>query len=343
MDDENKVVENTHEQLSLDILFKKFENCLSPKQKPFSINQPLGKNNDTSNIFSSINISYTTINPNFNKQNQDIITLDQSFLDENSVNFESDLNIERSGIDPQYLFIFALLQAINNFQNSSKNNSIEIPIKEKCSNKGLDAESELEEESKLSENNILFKETEKNNSIIFYYYDSSYIDIILLEKILIEISLKVTIKNYCLELAEEGNESTPSLLNELLQNLNYYKLVQKYRTNEYNLVNKLFVNNNLKQLIEKILTLFKIDDLKDIPQLNNFMYKKMGEIYTHDKIKTEIDFDNKNLNLIQFLRLNDCQNTNISNKINLLSFLESLNYAGSKYKMEKKIMILILN
>ena len=349
-DEDNKEADVQQPDLSLENLFLKFKRFLSLKKdiktnpkilSSKDINNITNINNinnitnivNPNNLSALLNITTAKININEIKQSPDIISSFTSNIGENTMYPLYDiLDEEKSVISPQYLFIFAILQSINNFKNSYKNHNIEIPVKQYLPRNELYEESEIDD-SLLNDSESLFGKNEKNNnSILFYYYNASHIDIIILEKIMIEISLKIYVKNYCLELAEEGNETQPGLLKELLHNLNYYKLMKKYKIKEYNLVNNLFVKNNLAQLIKKILTLFKSSDLDEISEMKHFMYKRMGEVYNQEQIKPEKDSDSRNMGLVEFLKLIDSQNKNISDNINLLPFLQSLIYASSKYE-----------
>ena len=337
IDEENKDNEQAiSEDLSLDILFRKIKNSLSPKYRSPKNNLLLLNNNNNittnNNSLTKSEISritkMNTPNPEINN-NTVTFALDFQPINE-TFELDDDFIIEESSIDPQYLFIFALLQAIINFKNSSNDHGIEIPIKHYIEKKGQFEESEFEENTQ-NETELLFDKSKNNYNILFYYYDPTYIDIILLEKIMIEIALNSNIKNYCLEISDEYNEVKPALLQDLLKNLNYYKLMQKYQIKEYNLVNNLFVKNNLSLLINKILTTFKHEDLKEIPQMNFFMFKRMGEVYTRDEIKSDEEREQKNYSLIEFLQFNDEIDKDVSNKINILSFLESLIFIIPQY------------
>ena len=230
------------------------------------------------------------------------------------------------------------MQAIINFKNSSNNQGIEIPVKHYFEKKDQFEDSEIEEIPQ-NENELLYDKSKNNYNILFYYYEPTYIDIILLEKIMVEIALYSNIKNYCLEISDESNEAKPALLQDLLKNLDYYKLMQQYQIREYNLVNNLFVKNNLALLIQKILASFRHEDLKEITQMNYFMFKRMGDIYTQDEIKHDEESEQKNFDLIEFLQFNDEIDKDVSNKINILSFLESLIFVHSKFD-EKTCLIL---
>ena len=341
------------EELSLFTLFKRLKTYLSPRHitdmqnDQDQLNDMTALNNYTitvSNITVSKNV--TTINnannvnnPEKNQKNNEAFVFDYKTLEQNSISeFDENATMEKSSINPQYFFIFSLLQAIINFKNSSRNNSIEIPIKQYFKKSEEYEESEFEDVTQ-NENDMLFDKNENNNSVLFYYYDSTHIDIILLEKIIIEIALIAKIKNYCLELADDESGEKPALLEELMKNLNFYKLMQKYQIKEYNLINNLFVKNNLSQFIKKVLTLFKYDDMKEISQMNYFMFKKMGEIYTHEEIKVDEESEQENFNLINFLEYNDKINNEISNKINILSYLELLIYVYPKYDIKTCLIL----
>jgi hypothetical protein len=358
LDEEKNNNEQTQisEELSLFTLFKKLKNYLSPsghnddiQNNQEQLNDITALNNNTitmSTITMSKNINNNNANnaenaeKNQNNNYNEAFTIDYRTLEQNSVSeLDENATMEKSSIDPQYLFIFSLFQSIINFKNSFRNNSIEIPIKQYFRKNEQYEESELDDATQ-NESAVLFEKKENNNNtILFYYYDSTHIDIILLEKIIIEIALIANIKNYCLELADEENGTKTSLLEELLKNLNFYKLMQKYQIKEYNLINNLFVKNNLTQLIKKILTLFKSDDMKEISQMNYYMFKKMGEVYTQEEIKVDEESEQENMNLINFLSFNDKINKDISKEINVLSFLELLIYVYPKYDFKTCLIL----
>ena len=321
------------EEISLDIFLKKIKDFLSPKSNKIDNQQA---NNDITEITvnTTKNITVDVTKPKIEPSAFDFNCLEDISTEQTENEFKENI------LNPQHLFIFAILQAILNFKKASRNHPIEIPIKQYFpkSDSSNDTESD---EVIHNENDTLFEKDSNNSSIIFYYYESSYIDIILIEKIINEIALKVHIKDYCLELAEGENERTPPLLKELLHNLNYYKLMFNYQIKEYNLVNNLFVKNNLAILIKNIFSLFKYDDLKEIPQMNYFMFKKMGEVYNEEQIKPGNDIEHKtiNYNLVEFLQFNEEINKDFSKKINILSFLESLIYIDTKN--QKKICLIL--
>ena len=247
LDEENNDNEASpiSEELSLFTLFKKLKNHLSPKHIADIQNEQDQSNDMTAFNNNTITVSNITISKNVtinnnannvnnsdkNKKNDEAFVIDYKTLEQNSVSeFDENATMEKSSINPQYFFIFSLLQSIINFKNSSRNNSIEIPIKQYFKKNEQYEESEFEDVTQ-NESDMLFDKNENNNSVLFYYYDSTHIDIILLEKIIIEIALIAKIRNYCLELADDESGEKPALLEELMKNLNFYKLMQKYQIN----------------------------------------------------------------------------------------------------------------
>ena len=324
------------EEISLDSFLTKIKDFLSGKNNKIYEEQINNNNVNNDTTINTVN-NTRNITADLIKQKIESTALDFNCIEDSSTE-QTENEIKESVFNPQHLFIFAILQAILNFKRSSRNRPIEIPIKQYFSK--LDSSDDSESEEIIqNESDTLFQKDDDNNSIIFYYYESSHIDIILLEKIITEIALKINIKNYCLELAEGENEKAPPLLKELLHNLNYYKLMFNYQIKEYTLLNNLFVKNNLALLIKKIFTLFKYDDLKEITQMNYFMFKKMGEVYDEQQIKPVYDIDHKNVNLIEFLQFHEEINKDFSKKLNILSFLESLIYIDTKN--QKKISIIL--
>ncbi len=317
--EEDLYEKNNTEELSLDSLFKKLNTFLNYKNKDIYI-----------------------VNNNINKtQDWTLSYIKESLSEKKDIEMKNEIeNITlflNTNTNAGYLFIFSLFQAIVNFQHTSRHDNIEIPVKQ---TKKIEEENEEKSEN---ENNIdtesdVLLSKKRNNSIIFYYYESEYIDIILLEKIINEISLKGNLMNYCLELAEEDNYITTDLLKEFLKFQEYYKLISKYYKDEYNLVNSLFVKNNMAILIKKLLKSFNQDDFIGIEQMKYFMYTKMGEIYDHEVVKNK-DLDiQKNIDLISYLKTCEKKNNPDFIKINLLTFLNSLVYIYPKH--EKSLCLL---
>ena len=325
--------EEEQPQLSLNLLLKKINSFLYNKNNNF--NNDFFKNNISNTNNETLPSKNSTKDILKNKQDtitNEIYEIDETLALMNPGNMFPEKNI----VDPQNLFIFSLLQAVMNFKLSSNNHIIEIPIKHYIT-KDEDEEISYEDENINLNETELFSKYSKKNDIIFYYYKSSHIDLIILEKILIEISLKTNLENYCLD----GRKCfiMPELLGELLKNLNYFKLIHDYDMKEYNLINNHFVKNNLTLLIKKIFNTFRFEDLKEISQMNNFMYKRMGEVYDQELIKAEEVEEQQNFNLIEFLCFQDELNKEYSKNINIITFLESLIYIYPKY--DKKICLIL--
>ena len=312
------IEKNNLEELSLNILYNKLKSFLNYTNKGI----------------------YLSNNNNITNKKQDFVTIDMdSYLNDSPEIIEEKTEIQNDNSigkkvnkDSRYLFIFSIFQAIVNFQHSSRNKNIEIPIKTKYQKYKEDSsnKSELENESFLTD--------EKNNSIIFYYYESDYIDIILLEKIINEMYLKSELRNYCLKLSDGQDYIMPDLLNEFFTIQDYYKLISNYYKNEYNLINSLFVQNNMSSLIKKIFSSFNQDDFQEIEPMKFFLYKKLGEIYGQEENIIEDEIEVKNLNLIDYLKNYEEKYSCHFNQINLLTFFDSLIYIYPKY--EKNLCLL---
>ena len=305
-------------------------NSLYKNLKPFLLNN----NKD----------NYLNNHTNSNKTQERNISLIDSYYNDTSqfeekIDFQNEnINFEKSQKDFGFLFIFSIFQAIVNFQFYSRDKNIEIPIKNKIEKEGELYNSESEETNEKTENDSGILLTDKTNSIIFYYYEYKYIDIILIEKIINEISIKKNLRNYCLSLWYEGNYIVPETLKRFLKDQLYYKLITKnYDNNEYNIINNLYIKNNMPILINNILNEFNQNDLSDIEIMKNFLFKKMGEIYNNEALNQKALLDEKNFNLIDYLK--QCENKNNPEfiKINLITFFGSLIYIYPKY--EKKLCL----
>ena len=309
---------NKSDELSLNSLFKKLQSFLSCQDNDKYI-----------------------LNNNISIKNKEI---KESFIDsymtnsreiEEKTEMQEDNKLIKKNNNAGYLFIFSLFQAIVNFQDISKKKDIEIPINQNNFINENDNKSQIEELIDIESD--IFLTNKKRNSIIFYYYDSEYIDIILSEKIINEISIKNHLKNYCLELADYDNNLIPEILKLFFKSQEYYSLISNYYKNEYNIINNLYIKNNMSYLIKKIINDFNQDDFSEIEFMKNFLYTKMGEIYNHEIIKGD-ELEQKNINLIDYF--NSCEEKNglHFSKINLVTFLDSLKYIYPKY--EKKICLL---
>ena len=313
---------NTYEELSLDSLYLKLKKYfLQYKVKENSSNY---YNYNNINITQNIKENNTSLFNSYyfeNPENKGKILIDNE-----------NILIDKTNKNGGYLFIFSLIQAIVNFQHSSRNSNIEIPIKFKNKKKEEQTESEEINENENESDILLTKKN--NNSIVFYYYEAEYIDIILLEKIMNEMLLRNNIKNYCLELVNDESIKVPEILQKFIEYQTYYKLISNYYKNEYALVNSLFVKNDMAVLIKNLFNTFNQEDFAEIESMKYFMYKKMGEIYKYEDIKIEDNIDQKSSNLIQYLKKCKENKNEDLDKVNLLIYLESLFYIYPKYDKE---------
>ena len=324
--DEDEIMKdrNTYEELSLDSLYLKL--------KKYFVQYKVKEN--SSNNYNNINITL--------KSKEYKSSFFNSFFFENGENKgktlidNENIIIDKTNKNGGYLFIFSLIQAIVNFQHSSRNNNIEIPIKFK--NKIKEKKTESEEINEIENESDILLTKKNNNSIIFYYYEAEYIDIILLEKIMNEMLLRNNLKNYCLELVDNESCKVPEILQKFMEYQTYYKLISNYYKSEYVLVNSLFVKNNMAIMIKKLFNTFNQEDFTEIEPMKYFMYKKMGEIYKYEDIKIEDDKGQKSPNLIQYLKKCEENKNKDLDKVNLLIYLESLFYIYPKY--EKQLCLL---
>ena len=86
----------------------------------------------------------------------------------------------------------------------------------------------------------------------------------------------------------------------------------------------------MELLIKRTLTSFDSNDFKKIGEMENYLYKRMGEMYSNTKLNNESL--QKNNSLVDFLKENE-QNIKADLKeLNLLSFFNSLIYICQKSK-----------
>ena len=256
------------------------------------------------------------------KDNSIISQIDKSILKEEK-NFFGEKS-DPKNID--YKFFSVLLESILVYRANLKGQNIEIQIK-KAKNgedKPLNAERD-----QLKNSEELFINKNDNDNLIFYYYNPEFIDIILLEKILNEIELKEGLTYYCLDdFYLENNNSY--LYNELFKEKKAYRIIQSYYDEEYNLIQNYFIKNNMELLIKKILKSFDSNDFNKISEMENYFYKRMGEIYSNTKISG--DSLKKNDSLVDFLLENELNIRADLKDIDILSFFDSLVYIYQKFK-----------
>ena len=314
---------NNSDELSLNTLFKKLKSYIYYKNKDKYI---FNNNNNNTNKSQDIKVSI------FESYITDIAEIEEKSEIQNEGGIGDETNK-----DSEFLFIFSLFQAIVNLQHSSRNKNIEIPVKKKKQKDPEDNQSEKEEINEVESE--LFITEKKIDPIIFYYYESEYIDIILLEKIINEMYLKTNLRNYCLELCDEEDYIIPDILRQFFKSQEYYKIISNYYKNEFKLINSLYVQNNMSVLINKLFKTFDQEDFSEIESMKYFLYKKMGEIYSHEENKIEDEEEEqKNLNLIDYLNLYKDKCSSDFTQINLLTFFDSLIYIYPKY--EKNLCLL---
>ena len=262
--------------------------------------------------------------------------IDYSILKEEKNYFGEDVGCK----NVDYKFLSVLLESILVYRNNLSGQNIEIQIK-KAKNKEKIKE-EQNEESFFDEETESLKPKEESSpkkkerdNIIFYYYNPEYIDIILLEKILNEIELKDNISSYCLEDSYLDKENS-YLLNELFKDRKAYRIIQTYYDEEYSLIHNYFVKNNMELLINNILKSFDSNDFAKIAEMENYLYKRMGEIYSSDNKNN--DSLQKNNSLVEFLIINEQNRQYDLKKINIVSFFGSLVYIYQKFRKSTSII-----
>ena len=268
-----------------------------------------------------------------NKKDSDnlmITQIENSIIKEEKNFFGEDLGRPKN-ID--YRFFSVLLESILFYRSNLYGQKIEIQIKKvKTKNK---EEKHFDENDLLIDKDELFINENDNDNLIFYYYNPEHIDIILLEKIINEVELKDDLQSYCLE-DYHSDKKNSYLLNELFKDKKAYRIIQNYYDDEYNLIHNYFIKNNMELLIKNIIKSFTSNDFEKINEMENFLYKRMGEIYSNAKLGN--DSLQKNNSLVDFLIMNEKNIRPDLKKINLLAFFDSLVYIYQKFR--KPICIL---
>ena len=283
----------------------------------FSFNVLSGK------IKSLLDTGYNYENVEQKDNSNNASQIDNSIIKEEK-NFFGE-NPDPKNID--YKFFSVLLESILVYRANLHGQNIEIQIKK---SKNVEEKPLNAENDSLKKSEELLINKNDNDNLIFYYYNPEYIDIILLEKILNEIELKEGLTYYCLDDSHLENNIS-HLLDELLKDKKAYRIIQSYYDEEYNLIHNYFIKNNMELLISKILKSFDSNDFNKIGEMENYFYKRMGEIYSNTKISSESL--QKNNSLVDFLLENE-QNIRTDLKdIDILSFFDSLVYIYPKFKI----------
>ena len=239
------------------------------------------------------------------KQNENIIDNNNNLIISQLNNFiiEEEKNFLGENLEPKnidYKFFSVLLESILFYRNNLNGQNIEIQIrkiKNKKENKEKYTDNENETDT-LIKKEELYIDRKDNDKIVFYYYSPEYIDIILLEKILREIDLTDDLADYCLE-DSHTEKINSNLLEELFKDKIAFRIIQSYYDEEYQLIHNYFINNNMELLIKKILKSFNSNDFNKISEMENYFYKRMGEIYSNTKISN--DLIQKNNSLVDYL------------------------------------------
>ena len=186
-----------------------------------------------------------------------------------------------------------------------------------------DVKNDYEFESVLLESIIYYKLEKKILEIgivefkryKFYYYDTEYIDIILIEKILRGIGIRNKLRDFCednpVDIEDNfeddsssiDNKNDVSLMNILIKNLQNYDIVVHYHSFEkayYQILHEEFIKNDMVNFIECLIKKFDKNDLESIYAMKFFNYIKMNEMYPQEKqffIK-----GNDTLSLVKFIK-----------------------------------------
>lgn len=136
---------------------------------------------------------------------------------------------------------------------------------------------------------------------------------------------------YCIE-DYNYEKNNPPLLETLLEDKKHYKLIENYYDEEFDLIHNHFIKNNMELLIKKILNNYNSDDLNQIEEMGNFIFKRMGEIYSDNVIRTEENSPKSNSLIEEFLSLNEENIKPDLNQINILTFFKYLVYIYPKFK-----------
>ena len=239
----------------------------------------------------------------------------------------------------EFKFHSTLLEAILCYRASLAGKNVEIQVK-KVKNKNYENFNEFQKsDTQFLETSTLKNNKNDNNNndnIIFYYYAPSSIDIILLEKILNAIELKEELIRCCLKNNYLEREN-PELFQNLLNMKKNYNMIESYTNKEFDLIHNHFIKNNMQSLIDKVLKSFNSNDLLKIESMQNYLFKKMGEIYSDINIEMNNDLLSRNSTLVEDLKIKEDKiyEENIVknfNQLDLLLFFNSLVYIYPKYK-----------
>ena len=311
--------------LSIYVIYLNDKNSLLENEEEFKINENNEKDDFSFNSLSSkiktlLDSNYN--NNNIQEESNNLISsqMENTLIKEEKIYFGEYLGSKN--ID--YKFHSVLLESILNYRSKFKGKKIEIPIF-KIKNQ---EDNELQKAQTQIDDLLLGKE---KNNIVFYYYSPQYIDIILIEKIVIDIELKKDLMTYCIE-EYNYEKNNPPLLEKLFEDKKHYKLIENYYDEEFDLIHNHFIKNNMELLIKRILNNYNSNDLNQIEEMGNYIFKRMGEIYSDNDMRTEDNSPKSNSLIEEFLSLNEEIIKPDLNKINILTFFKSLVYIYPKFK-----------
>ena len=322
--------------LSVYVIYLDDKNSLLHENKnEFSTND--NNNNDIKEVFSFnilsskikylLDYSYNYFNnSSYKEDSNNLISTEDTLIKEEKRFFGEEL--EPKNLNNDYKFHSALLESILNYRTMHRKNIVEVQVKNIKKRENINdypkTETENQEFSICSNIN-------ENKNVIFYYYDPEYIDIILLEKIFNAIELKEDLMSYCIE-EYKFEKDIPELLENLMDIKKNYKLIESYVDEEFNLIHNYFINNNMELLIKKILKSYNSNDLIEIEEMDNYLFNKMGEIYSDSSLNMNEESLEKNNSLVNDLKIKqESINPNL-NKMDLLTFFDSLVYIYPKFK-----------
>ena len=311
--------------LSVYVIYLNDKNSSLQNEEEFKINENNEKEDFSFNSLSSkiktlLDSNYN--NSNIQEESNNLISsqMENTLIKEEKLYFGEYLGSKN--ID--YKFHSVLLESILSYRAKFKGKKIEIPIF-----KTKDQEDNILQKAQSQADDLLLGK--ENNNIIFYYYSPQYIDIILIEKIVIDIELKKDLMTYCIE-DYNYEKNNPPLLETLLEDKKHYKLIENYYDEEFDLIHNHFIKNNMELLIKKILNNYNSDDLNQIEEMGNYIFKRMGEIYSDNVIRTEENSPKSNSLIEEFLSLNEENIKPDLNQINIMTFFKYLVYIYPKFK-----------
>ena len=172
----------------------------------------------------------------------------------------------------------------------------------------LEVKNDYEFESVLLESIIYYKIEKKileipiieDKRYKFYYYDTEYIDIIIIEKILRDIGIQKKLREFCEDNPLDNDDIFSSetyssndkyddkipLITILIQNFQKYEKVVHYNVDEnvyFQILHQQFIQNDMVKFIESLIRKFDRNDFENIYHMKFFNYFKMNQMYPQEK------------------------------------------------------------